>query len=61
MITKYGFSSIGPVNISQDNEDIFLGSSLIRNKSTIADKTSLQIDNETVSYTHLTLPTTPYV
>ena len=46
MITKYGFSSIGPVNISQDNEDIFLGSSLIRNKSTIADKTSLQIDNE---------------
>ena len=46
MITKYGFSSIGPVNISQDNEDIFLGSSLLRNKSTIADKTSLQIDNE---------------
>ena len=46
MITKYGFSSIGPVNISQDNEDIFLGNSLLRNKSTIADKTSLQIDNE---------------
>ena len=46
MITKYGFSSIGPVNISQNNEDIFLGNSLLRNKSTIADKTSLQIDNE---------------
>ena len=46
MITKYGFSSIGPVNISQNNEDIFLGNSLLRNKSTIADKTTLQIDNE---------------
>ena len=46
MITKYGFSSIGPVNISQNNEDIFLGNSLLRNKSIIADKTSLKIDNE---------------
>ena len=46
MITKYGFSSIGPFNISQDNEDIFLGNSLLRNKSIIADKTSLQIDKE---------------
>ena len=46
MITKYGFSSIGPVNISQNNEDIFLGDSLLRNKSIIADKTSLQIDKE---------------
>ena len=46
MITKYGFSSIGPVNLSQNSEDIFLGNSLLRNKSIIADKTSLQIDNE---------------
>tara|TARA_Y100000589_G_scaffold249848_1_gene237949 strand:+ start:1574 stop:3331 length:1758 start_codon:yes stop_codon:yes gene_type:complete len=46
MITKYGFSSIGPVNISQNNEDIFLGNSLLRNKSIIADKTSLLIDKE---------------
>ena len=46
MITKYGFSSIGPINISQDNEDIFLGNSLLRNKSIIAEKTSLQIDKE---------------
>jgi len=46
MITKYGFSSIGPVNISQNKEDIFLGNSLLRNKSIIADKTTLQIDKE---------------
>ena len=46
MITKYGFSSIGPYSIYQNNEDIFLGNSLLRNKSTIADKTSLQIDEE---------------
>ena len=46
MITKYGFSSIGPINISQNNEDIFLGNSLLRNKSIIAEKTSLQIDKE---------------
>ena len=48
MITKYGFSSIGPFNISQNSEDIFLGNSLLRNKSIIADKTSLQIDNEII-------------
>ena len=51
MITKYGFSSIGPVNITQNSEDIFLGNSLLRNKSIIADKTSFQIDLEIMKIT----------
>ncbi len=55
MITKYGFSSIGPVNISQNNEDIFLGNSLLKNKSSIADKTSLLIDKEIMKITKRSL------
>ena len=49
MVTKYGFSVIGPVCINQNNDEVFLGNSLLRNKNVIADKTSLTIDNEIIS------------
>jgi len=48
MVTKYGFSVIGPVCLDQNNEEIFLGNSLLRNKSLIADKTSTIIDNQII-------------
>ena len=48
MVTKYGFSVIGPVCIDQNNEEIFLGNSLLRNKSLIAEKTSTIIDNQII-------------
>tara|TARA_Y100001978_G_scaffold195449_1_gene203739 strand:- start:12843 stop:14600 length:1758 start_codon:yes stop_codon:yes gene_type:complete len=49
MVTKYGFSLIGPVSINQNNDEVFLGNSLLRNKSSIADKTSKIIDNEIIN------------
>ena len=48
MVTKYGFSVIGPVCLDQNNEEIFLGNSLLKNKSLIADKTSTIIDNQII-------------
>ncbi len=51
MVTKYGFSVIGPVNLDQENNEVFLGNSLLRNKSMIADKTSTIIDNQVISIT----------
>ena len=48
MVTKYGFSVIGPVCLNQNNEEIFLGNSLLRNKSLIAEKTSSTIDNQII-------------
>ena len=48
MVTKYGFSVIGPVNLDQSSDEVFLGNSLLRNKSAIADKTSKMIDDEVI-------------
>ena len=48
MVTKYGFSVMGPVCLDQNNEEIFLGNSLLRNKSIIADKTSTIIDKQII-------------
>ena len=48
MVTKYGFSVIGPVCLDQNNDQIFLGNSLLKNKSIIADKTSTIIDNQII-------------
>tara|TARA_Y100000589_G_scaffold328667_1_gene373301 strand:- start:1792 stop:3483 length:1692 start_codon:yes stop_codon:yes gene_type:complete len=46
MVTRYGFSVMGPVSINQQSDQIFLGNSLLKNKSNIADKTSTKIDKE---------------
>ena len=51
MVTKYGFSVIGPVNLDQNKDEVFLGNSLLRNKSLLADKTSKLIDDEVIKIT----------
>ena len=48
MVTKYGFSLMGPINTSQNDNEVFLGNSLLRNRSPIADKTAKQIDDEII-------------
>tara|TARA_Y100000589_G_scaffold324195_1_gene359968 strand:- start:2055 stop:3812 length:1758 start_codon:yes stop_codon:yes gene_type:complete len=48
MVTKYGFSVIGPVSLNNSNDEVFLGNSLLRNKPIIADKTSTIIDNQII-------------
>ncbi len=54
MVTKYGFSMIGPVSI-EDNNDIYIGEGLVRNKSLIADNTSSKIDNEIINISKISL------
>ena len=49
MVTKYGFSIIGPVSIDSTNNEILIGDGLVRNKSLIADNTYSKIDNEIIN------------
>ena len=46
MVTKYGFSIIGPVSIDSNKSEVFLGNSLLKNKSSIAEQTSSIVDTE---------------
>ena len=55
MVTKYGFSIIGPVSINSDNSDLFIGDGLVSRKSIIADNTYSKIDNEIINISKLSL------
>ena len=46
MVTKYGFSIIGPISMDSDNNEMYLGDGLFRKKPLIAENTSSRIDNE---------------
>ena len=54
MVTKYGFSIIGPVSIDNSNE-VLIGDALVRNKSVIADNTYSMIDNEIINISKISL------
>ena len=54
MVTKYGFSIIGPVSIDNNN-DVLIGDGLVRNKSAIADNTYSMIDNEIINISKISL------
>ena len=54
MVTKYGFSLIGPVSI-ENSSNSFQGDGLIRNKSLIADGTFSKIDNEIINISKISL------
>ena len=54
MVTKYGFSIIGPVSIDNNN-DILIGDGFVRNKSLIADNTYSKIDNEIINISKISL------
>ena len=54
MVTKYGFSVIGPVSL--DNEsDVLIGDGLIKRKSSIADNTFSMIDSEIINISKISL------
>ena len=55
MVTKYGFSIIGPVTIDANNNDSLIGDGLIRNKALIAENTYSKIDNEIINISKLSL------
>jgi len=44
MVTRYGFSSLGPVALEGDGAEVFLGRDLIHTRAGYADRTGRQID-----------------
>ena len=55
MVTKYGFSPIGPLSIDSENRDTFIGDGIIGKKSTIADNTYSKIDSEVINISKIAL------
>ena len=55
MVTKYGFSIIGPISIDSENKDLIIGDGLIKKKSVIADNTFSKIDNEIIKISKISL------
>jgi len=55
MVTKYGFSIIGPISMDSDNNEVFLGDGLFRRKPLIAENTSSRIDNEIINISKISL------
>ena len=54
MVTKYGFSVIGPLSL-EDSKDLFIGEGFFRNNSTIADNTYSKIDSEIINISKISL------
>ena len=54
MVTRYGFSIIGPLSLENRN-DIFVGEGFVSNKSIIADNTCSKIDNEIIKISKISL------
>ena len=55
MVTKYGFSIIGPISMDSDSNQMFLGDGLFRRKSLLAENTSSKIDNEIMKISKISL------
>jgi len=55
MVTKYGFSIIGPISMDSDNNEMYLGDGLFRRKPLIAENTSSKIDNEIINISKISL------
>ena len=54
MVTKYGFSIIGPISIENGSE-LLIGDGFVKNKSIIADNTYSKIDNEIINISKISL------
>ncbi len=61
MVTKYGFSIVGPISIAADNSDVFIGDGLIRSKSDIADNTFSKIDTEIINISKISLQNSVHI
>ena len=55
MVTKYGFSIIGPISLDSEKSDTLSGELLFRRKSLIAENTSSRIDNEIIRISKVSL------
>ena len=55
MVTKYGFSIMGPISMESNSRDMPLGEGLFGRKPLIADNTSFRIDNEIIKISKISL------
>ncbi|KGF87949.1 ATP-dependent zinc metalloprotease FtsH [Prochlorococcus marinus] len=55
MVTKYGFSIIGPISMDSGNSEMYLGEGLFTRKPLIAENTSSRIDNEVIKISKISL------
>ena len=46
MVTRYGFSPLGPISLESGNNQVFLGRSLLSSRGNIADSTGKAIDSQ---------------
>tara|TARA_Y100001968_G_scaffold165509_1_gene151520 strand:- start:1112 stop:2839 length:1728 start_codon:yes stop_codon:yes gene_type:complete len=51
MVTKFGFSELGPIAYDSENNSIFLGRTIMQNKKEYSQKTSKEIDRQIISIT----------
>ena len=49
MVTKFGFSKLGPIAYESQNSSIFLGRDIMQNKKEYSQKTSKDIDRQIIS------------
>ena len=55
MVTKYGFSVIGPISIESNSSNLSIGEGFIRKNSPVADNTYSKIDNEIIKISKVCL------
>ena len=48
MVTKFGFSELGPIAYESQSESIFLGKNIMQNKKDYSQKTSKEIDKQII-------------
>ena len=49
MVTKFGFSELGPIAYDSDKDSIFLGKDIMKNKKEYSQKTSKEIDKQIIN------------
>ncbi len=49
MVTKFGFSDLGPIAYDSEKNTLFLGKDIIRNKKEYSQQTSMEIDKQIIS------------
>ena len=49
MVTKFGFSDLGPIAYDSDKESVFLGKDILKNRKEYSQQTSKEIDQQIIS------------
>ncbi|WP_269610350.1 ATP-dependent zinc metalloprotease FtsH [Prochlorococcus marinus] len=49
MVTKFGFSELGPISYESENDSIFLGRDIMQNRKEFSQKTSKEIDKQIIA------------